>query len=124
MICATNNIGKLEEIRSIFNDDDIKGLADIGIDIDIEENGSTFYDNALNKAKTIYELIHIPTIADDSGLCVDILSGFPGVMTHRFLGNNASDNERNMALINKMKDYIGDDREALTPTHGTETYLS
>ena len=104
MIFATNNENKLKELQSIFNDNNIKCLKDLNINVDIEENGKTFYENALIKAKAIYELTKIPTIADDSGLCINSLNGFPGVMTHSFLGEDASDRERNEYLIKKGKE--------------------
>ena len=68
MIFATNNENKLQELQDIFNDKNIKSLKDYNINIDIAETGKTFYQNALIKAKTIYKLTGIPTIADDSGL--------------------------------------------------------
>ena len=83
MIFATNNEGKLKELQAIFNDAKIKCLKDLNIHIDIEENGKTFYENALIKAKAIYELTKIPTIADDSGLIFEELGDWPGIYTHR-----------------------------------------
>ncbi len=112
MLLATNNINKLKEIRKILVDYEIKSLKDVNLNIDIEEDGKTFYENAYKKAKAIYEVSNIPTIADDSGLCIDILDGFPGVMTHRFLGEGKSDIDRNNALIEMMKKYSGEDRNA------------
>lgn len=83
MIFATNNENKLKELQSIFNDNNIKCLKDLNINVDIEENGKTFYENALIKAKAIYELTKIPTIADDSGLILEELKDFPGIYTNR-----------------------------------------
>lgn len=105
MIVTTNNKSKLEEIKKIFKDYDLYSLKDKDIEIDIEENGNTFYDNALKKAKTIYNISKIPVIADDSGLCINALNGFPGINTHRFLGDNASDLDRNKYLINEVNKY-------------------
>ena len=110
MIFATNNKGKLEEIRKILKDYEIYSLKDKGIDVDVKEDADTFVGNATKKAKEIYELTKEETIADDSGLCINALNGFPGVMTHRFLGENSTKEERNNYLLNKMKDY--DDRSA------------
>lgn len=112
MIFATNNNGKLKEVRELLKGYDIKSLKDVNLDVDILEDGDTFYDNAYKKAKYVYDLVDVPVIADDSGLCIDVLDGFPGVMTNRFLGNDASDEERNLALIDKMKSYTGDARLA------------
>ena len=102
MILATNNKGKLEEIRKILTDYKIYSLKDKNIDIDVEEDQDTFLGNATKKAKEIYEISHEETIADDSGLCINCLDGFPGVMTHRFLGDDATDRMRNEYLINEV----------------------
>ena len=112
MIFATNNKGKLQEIKDILKEYQITGLKENGIDIDVEENGKTFYENALIKAKYIYKLTKIPTLADDSGLCIDKFNNWPGVMTHRFLGDNKTDKERNNAIIDKMKNLSKEDRKA------------
>ena len=101
MILATNNKGKLIEIKNILSDYDIYSLKDKNIDIDVIEDSDTFYGNALKKAKEIYNITHEATIADDSGLCINCLDKFPGVMTHRFLGD-VSDEERNNYLINEV----------------------
>ena len=101
MILATNNKGKLKEIKEIFSDYEIYSLKEKNIDIDVEEDADTFYGNAYKKAKEIYELTKEAVIADDSGLCISKLNDFPGVMTHRFLGDNKTDEERNIALIEK-----------------------
>ena len=83
MIFATNNKGKLRELKEIFNDDSIKCLADVGINVDIPETGKTAYENALIKAKAIYKLTKEATIADDSGLIFYELKNWPGIYTHR-----------------------------------------
>lgn len=108
MIFATNNKGKLREVRDILSDYEIISLRDANIDIEVEEDQNSFYGNAYKKAREIYELTGIPVIADDSGLIIDSLN-WPGVMTHRFLGEDASDVERNNALI-KRADEINDRR--------------
>lgn len=102
MIIATNNKGKLEEIRKIFNEYQISSLKEKGIDVDVLEDQNTFLGNAKKKAKEIYEISHEVTIADDSGLCISALNGFPGVMTHRFLGDDATDRMRNEYLIQEV----------------------
>lgn len=104
MILATNNAGKIKEIKEILKDYDIKSLNEAGINIEVEEDQDSFYGNALKKAKEIYEIAHEPVIADDSGLCIDCLDDFPGVMTHRFLGDDATDDERNKALIDMVNE--------------------
>lgn len=101
MVFASNNKNKLREIRSILGDD-VKSLEDISLDIDVIEDGETFYDNALKKAKEIYEVCHEEVIADDSGLCIDYLDGFPGVLSARFLGEDATSTDRNNYIIEKL----------------------
>jgi XTP/dITP diphosphohydrolase len=103
MIFASNNKGKLNEIKSIFSEDEILSLKEAKIDIDVEENQDSFYGNALKKAKEIYELAKIPVIADDSGLCINAFDGWPGVLTHRFAGEEATDEERNEILVKKIE---------------------
>ena len=110
MILATNNKGKLEEIKKILTDYKIYSLKDKNINVDVEEDKDSFLGNAMKKAKEIYEISHEETIADDSGLCINCLDGFPGVMTHRFLGDDATDRMRNEYLINEVNKY--EDRSA------------
>ncbi len=105
MIIATNNKGKLEEIRKILTEYNIYSLKDKGINVDVDEDQDTFLGNAKKKAIEIYNIAHEEVIADDSGLCINALNGFPGVMTHRFLGEDASDIERNEYLINEVNKY-------------------
>lgn len=104
MIVASNNVGKLKEIREILSEYEISSLKDKNIDIDVVEDSDTFYGNASKKAREIYKLVHEPVIADDSGLCINVLNNFPGVLTHRFLGNNKTDLERNRALLGMLED--------------------
>ena len=101
MIFASNNQGKINEIKKIFKNQKILSLKDVNIEIDILENGNSYYENALIKAKKIYELTGIPTIADDSGLEILGLKRWPGINTHRI---SEDDNERNMIFLNKTKD--------------------
>ncbi len=104
MIFATNNPNKLSELKKIFNDDSIKSLSDLNINIDIKENGHSFYENALIKAKAIYKLTKIPTIADDSGLIFNELKNWPGIYTHRIEDEaKALGLTRNEYLIQKGK---------------------
>ena len=112
MIAATNNKGKLKEISDILEEFKVYSLKEKGIDIDVLEDGKTFLENAKKKAIEVYKLAksNEGVIADDSGLCIKALNGFPGVETHRFLGENATDRERNEYLINEVNKY--DDRSA------------
>ena len=95
---------KLREIKNILKDYNINGLKEAGIDIDVVEDGETFYDNALKKAKEIYEIAKVPVIADDSGLCVCSLNDWPGVYSHRFNGNDSTPAERNAEIIRRTSD--------------------
>ena len=101
---ATNNAKKLKEIQRILNalGHDAKTLKDLGINIEIEEDGTTFAENALIKAKTIAEICKMPTISDDSGLEVDYLDGAPGVYTARYAGEGCTDDDN----IDKLLDAL------------------
>lgn len=101
---ATNNQKKLKEIQRILDSFGItaKTLKELGIETEIEENGTTFEENALIKAKTIAEISKLPTISDDSGLEVDALNGAPGVYTARFAGEHATDDENIDKLLAEM----------------------
>lgn len=100
MIFASNNKGKIKEIKQIFKDEEILSLSDVNINIDILENGNSYYENALIKAKKINELTGIPTIADDSGLEILGLNRWPNINTHRI---HEDDHERNKIFIEKTK---------------------
>lgn len=99
MIFASNNLGKIKEVKNILKID-IKSLNDIDKNINIIENGNTFLENACIKAKEIYKITNTPTIADDSGLEIEVLNGFPGINTHRFL--KGSDSDRNQEILRLM----------------------
>lgn len=105
MILATNNKEKLREIREILKEYEISSLKEKNIEVDVYEDQDTFVGNAKKKAFEIYNIAHEAVIADDSGLCIDALDGFPGVMTHRFLGDDATDEERNQYLINEVNKF-------------------
>ena len=88
-ICAaTGNAGKLRELRRILEAQghEVVSQKELGITIEPEETGTTFAENALIKAETICKASGLPTIADDSGLCVDALGGAPGVYSARYGG--------------------------------------
>ena len=112
IVVATNNFGKLREIKEILKDYEIISLRDLNLNIKIMEDGKTFKENALKKAKEVFKATNIPSIADDSGLCIDSLNGFPGINTARFLGESASDNDRNNYILEKMKDKKESERTA------------
>ncbi len=105
MIFATNNQNKIKELQNIFQNQKIQSLKDAHINIDIEETGKSFYENALIKAKTVYEITNIPTIADDSGLIFEELIDWPGIYTNR-IENEAKEERltRNEYLLKKGKE--------------------
>ena len=102
IILATNNSGKVKEIKEILKNEEIKTLKEMNINIEIEEDGETFEENALKKAREIYKLTNMASIADDSGICIKKLNDFPGVKTARFLGENATQEKRNNYLIERL----------------------
>ncbi len=112
IIVATNNKGKLKEIREILSDYELLSLEEVGINVKVEEDENTFKGNSLKKANEIFKIANIPCIADDSGLCIDIFNGWPGVETARFLGDKASQEDRNKYILEKMKDKSGEERNA------------
>lgn len=105
IIAATQNKGKIKEICEIFGPLGFEVISqkDAGIDIDVEETGTTFEENAKIKARAIYELSKEAVISDDSGLCVDALNGAPGVYSARYAGDNATDRDKMDKLLNEMK---------------------
>lgn len=104
VILASSNKNKIKEIKSILNDNiDLITLNDLNFKNEIKEDGSTLYENALIKSKTLYDIYKIPVISDDSGLFCEGISGLPGVNSHRFASLNPTDLENNLFLINKLK---------------------
>jgi XTP/dITP diphosphohydrolase len=86
LIFATHNQNKVEEVKAIFNENNIKSLADVDYHTEIEETAKTFEGNALLKAKHIYDVFKTAVFADDSGLEVAALDGAPGVYSARYAG--------------------------------------
>lgn len=102
---ASGNEHKVIEIKSILQGYEVKTPADLGIAFDPEENGSDFLQNALIKARALFQIVREPVIADDSGLCVDALDGRPGVRSARYGGENGvkiSAEERNALLLKEI----------------------
>jgi len=114
LFIATKNKGKIEEIKFCLRDinDDIKSFLDFPRIPEIDETGKTFEENALLKAKQVYDIVKIPVIADDSGLEVNYLNGAPGVFSSRFAGANASDDDNCKKLLVKLKDLPPSQRKA------------
>lgn len=112
LVLATQNKGKLREVKEILSDFEIVSTSDLNIFDDIEETGTTFEENAYIKAKYIAEKTGKITIADDSGLEVDYLGGEPGIYSARFAGEDATDEDRNKKLISLLKDVPFEKRTA------------
>ena len=114
LLLATRNPGKLEEYVDLFSNLplDWSTLDDIGISEEVEENGTTFEENAVLKARTYARLSGCLTIADDSGLEVDALDGMPGVRTARFGGPSLSPKERYEYLLSKLEGIPDEQRDA------------
>jgi XTP/dITP diphosphohydrolase len=114
VIFATSNEGKMKEIREILKDleIDLLSLKDIGLDPDIEENGETFEDNAIIKAKAIAEMTNEIVLADDSGLEVDYMNKAPGVYSARFMGENTSYDIKNQYIIDQLAMATEEERTA------------
>ncbi len=114
IILATNNKSKVKEISEMMSGSDItfESLADAGINVEVEETGTTFEENALLKAREICKLSGKPTISDDSGLEIDALDGAPGIYSSRFMGEDTSYDIKNNALIEKLENVVDPDRTA------------
>ena len=107
LLFATKNEHKVSEVRKIFDASkfEIMSLADFPEIQDIEESGKTFEENAFIKASAVFRKFGIPVIADDSGLAVEQLNGEPGIYSSRYAGDNATDKENNMKLLNELKKF-------------------
>ena len=114
IIVATGNEGKMVEIRNILKDLNLEllSLKDAGIDVDVEENGTTFEENAIIKAEAICKMTGEIVMADDSGLEVDFLGKEPGIYSARYLGRDTSYHIKNNYIIDKLKGVEGEDRSA------------
>lgn len=100
---ATSNAHKVEEFQTMLKDCQVKCLKDLGHKIDIVEDGTTFEENALIKARTLFNELHEPVISDDSGLEVDAMDKKPGVYSARFLGEDTSYDIKNQYIIDQVK---------------------
>lgn len=104
IVAATTNQGKIREFREVLGEIgcEIVSMQDEGLDLEIEETGSTYRENALIKARAVALLCDSAVMADDSGLCVDALDGAPGLYSARFAGEGATDEDRNQKLLEAM----------------------
>lgn len=113
---ASGNLNKKREMEEIFKEHTIVIPKDEGIDFDPEETGTDFYQNSMIKAKALWDIVHCPVIADDSGICVDALNGVPGVWSSRYAGpdfhkgkpdgSKISQEEQNKFLIEELNEAL------------------
>lgn len=112
IIAATKNKNKLREFGEILKGFDIISQEEAGVDIDVEETGTTFEENSYLKAKAIFDATGICAIADDSGLCVDALGGEPGIYSARYGGEGLDDKGRTALLLKNMESVPDEKRSA------------
>lgn len=114
LIFATGNAGKMREIRQIMADMplEIKSMKEAGVEADIIEDGKTFEENALIKARAIQALAGGIVLADDSGLEVDYMDKMPGIYSARFMGEDTSYDIKNKAIIDALEKAEGEERSA------------
>lgn len=112
IILATANQHKAEELKRILSDYEIKTLNDIDFNEEIIEDGDTFEENALIKARFIHKITCQTVIADDSGLCIEYLKGQPGIYSARYAGEQKNDQDNNQKLLDELKDVKEENRKA------------
>ena len=105
IVFATGNAGKMKEVRMILADLglEVRSMKEAGITIDIEENGSTYEENALKKARAVAACTNAIVLADDSGLEIDYLNREPGVYSARYMGEDTSYSVKNANLIQRLQ---------------------
>ena len=113
---ATGNLNKKREVQELFPEHTVVIPKDEGIAFDPEETGTTFYENSLIKAKALWDMVHCPVLADDSGICVDALDGAPGIYSSRYAGpdfmkgkpdgTKISQDEQNNFIVQQTSDAI------------------
>ena len=114
LLLATTNRGKTREYYELLSGVpfELVTLADVGIDIAVDEEGTSLEENARLKAMSYANLSHLVTLADDSGLEVDALGGEPGIRSARFAGDNASDKDKVERLLSRLKEVPWENRTA------------
>ena len=102
IVVASGNKGKIEEVKEILKDFKVVSIKELNIDVDVEEDKDTFEENAIKKAETISSMLDRDKmcLADDSGIEIEYLDGFPGVYTKRWF--KGTDRERNLEIIKKL----------------------
>lgn len=114
IVIATGNAGKMREIKSIFNNTEyeVVSMKEEGIDTDVEENGNSFEENALIKARAISKECGCIVLADDSGLEVDYLNKEPGIYSARYMGEDTPYSVKNASIIERLADVAFEQRTA------------
>lgn len=113
IVLASSNQGKIREINSLMSDMSIEVISQSDFNVpEVEEDGLTFIENALKKARHAAKLTNLPAIADDSGIVVQALDGAPGIYSARYAGENASDHECIIKLLQELKDTPSEKRQA------------
>ncbi len=112
ILAATTNPGKVREIKEILSGFEVISLKEAGIDVDVEENGKTFAENAYIKASEIAKLCDLPVLADDSGLEIDALDGRPGVYSARYAGEDSTYDVKIASLARELAHVPKNERHA------------
>lgn len=114
IILATKNKGKIREFREALAEIGWEGvpLSEVADVPEPEETGSTFMENALQKARAYAEAVGMPVLSDDSGIIADVLGDEPGIYSARYAGAHGDDEANNQKLIERLRPYSGDDRRA------------
>ena len=127
---ASGNVNKKREMSELFPEHTIVTPKDEGIDFDPEETGTTFYENSLVKARTLYSITGTPVVADDSGICVDALDGAPGIYSSRYAGplfmkgkpdgSKISQDEQNRMLIEQLNQALANGKFSSNGSSGSK----
>ena len=121
LVLATNNEGKVREFARILEPLGIEVMTQkqAGVHVSPEENGTTFAENARIKVMAVYEATGLPTVADDSGLCIDAMNGEPGVYSARYYGEDTPYEEKNRRIIESLNGVAEEKRTARFVAHIT-----
>ncbi|MBE7061744.1 MAG: RdgB/HAM1 family non-canonical purine NTP pyrophosphatase [Clostridiales bacterium] len=102
IVVASGNRHKVKEIAQMLPEYEVVSYKDLGYDFEVEENGKTFYDNALIKAKTVALALNLPALSDDSGICATALNGEPGIYSARYAGDGDDEHNNDLLLKNLL----------------------
>ena len=109
LVIATGNQGKLHELQTLLQDFPLELITQKSLGIhDADETGLTFVENALIKARHAASISGLPALADDSGLCVDVMNGEPGIYSARYAGTGAKDSTNNEKLLHDLLPFRGE----------------